>query len=236
MKSAFVSALALAFATTALQASVIETGSDRYDYALAASSGGSDGPYQNNGPTIYGNFDDTTTATASDSGGSGDARGQQTSSIDPGLYVADLEAYASASAVAFESGSARSDAYFEVDFTLSSAADFTLDGNASVNGGDSVMQISLANVGSGGTPTQSLVNFIGGNASTPLSFAGSLLPGDYELRAHAFTDISYFFEFDDLSNSSTAAADFTFTLTPEPASFALVLLGGFVTLRRRRAA
>lgn len=236
LRSAFTTGLALAFAATTAYAGVIETGSERYDYALAASAGSSDGPHQNNGPVVYGNYIDSTTATSSDSGGSGDARGEQTSSIDPGLYVADLEAYAAASAEPFESGSARSDAYYEVAFSVTAPVDFTLDGVASVSGGDSVLQITLVNVGGGGTPTQSIVNFIGGNSSTTLNAAGSLLPGDYELRAHAWTDISYFFEFDPVSNSSTAATNFTMTLTPEPASLVLLLLGGVAAVRRRRAA
>ncbi len=236
VRKALIGVFALAMTTTLANAGVIETGSERYDYALAASAGGSDGPYQNNGPAIYGAYVDSTTAFASDSGGSGDARGEQTSSIDPGVYTADLEAFASASAQPFESGSARSDAYFEVAFTTTGAVDFTLDGNGSVAGGDSVLQISLVNVGVGGTPSQTFVNYIGGNSSTVLAEAGSLLPGDYELRAHAWTDISYFFEFDAESNSSTSAANFTMTLTPEPSSLLLLVLGGVGMLRRRRAA
>jgi len=228
--------LALALTASVARAGVIETGSDRYDYALAASAGSSDGPHQNNGPMIYGAFTDSTTATSSDSGGSGDARGEQTSSIDPGVYMADLEAYGAASAEPFESGSARSDAYFEVLFTVTSPVDYTLTGAASVNGGDSVMQISLTNVGSGGSPSQTFVNYIGGNSSTTLNESGSLAPGDYRFRAHAWTDISYFFEFDPLSNASTAAANVTLTLTPEPSSLMLLAIGGIAALRRRRAA
>lgn len=236
IRSTLMCALAIAFTATVASAGVVETGSDRYDYALAAGAGTSDGPYQNNGTPIYGNFTDTTSATASDSGGSGDARGQQTSSIDPGLYVADLEAFAAASAEPFESGSARADAYYEVSFTVTSPVDYMLTGDGSVNGGDSVLQIRLVNVGSGGSPTETFVNFIGGNSSTTLNESGTLLPGDYELRAHAWTDISYFFEFGAESNSSTSAANFTMTLTPEPSSIVLLAIGGLAAVRRRRTA
>lgn len=231
LRYAITTILALAMTATAATASVIETSSARHNRALVGLDNDSDGPHQTNGPSIYGLFDNTTNATASDSSGNASGSASQTSTIDPASYSADLDVTASITYDGFGFGSTVAASDFVVAFTVSSPMDFSIDGTASAGGGGNLASVSLVRIGGVGTPTQSFANLSGTN-STIIDVDGSLLPGNYELRSHAEAGADFVFESG--SYNGTASTSFTMTLTPEPSSLVLLTIGGIAVLRRRR--
>lgn len=231
VRKSLTTVLALAMFATVAQASVIETASERFNYGLVGLDNASDGPTTHFGPTIYGLFDDTVSTSATDGPDSGTGIASQTSTIDPASYSADMSAVSTLSYSGFFGfGSSDANSEFEVEFTVSAPVDFSIDGSASVNGGGNLASVSLVRIGGVGTPTQSFANLQGTDSSI-IDVDGSLLPGNYALRARVTAGES---AFGDSVYSGDASANFTMTLTPEPSSLALIALGGFAALRRRR--
>ncbi|GJM24565.1 MAG: hypothetical protein DHS20C16_09800 [Phycisphaerae bacterium] len=229
MRSTLLSLTVLMF-TTAAMAGVTETNTDRFNYTLIGLDGGSDGPNTNTGPSIFGNFTDTLSTTLNDGPDTATAIADQTSNVAPAAYDADLDAFASIDYSGFFGGSTDSNTEFNVSFTLDSSMDFSIDGVAATSGTGSGVFISIANVGVGGTPTQSIVNISLGNNNVTIDSDGTLLPGDYELRARATAGF-----FTDGAHTTDASTNFSMVLTPEPASLALLAIGGMTVLRRRRS-
>ncbi|MCB9855173.1 MAG: PEP-CTERM sorting domain-containing protein [Phycisphaerales bacterium] len=230
LRFALTTVLALAMTATIAHASVMETASSRYNRALVGLDNDSDGPHQTNGPSIYGLFDNTTNASASDFSGDASGSASQTSTIDPASYSADLDAIASITYDGFGFGSTVAESDFVVAFTVTAPVDFSINGTASASGGGNLASVRLVRIGGVGTPTQTFASLSGTN-STIIDVDGSLLPGNYELRSHAEAGADFVFESG--TYSGTASTSFTMTLTPEPSSLVLLTLGGIALIRRR---
>ncbi|HNO76940.1 MAG TPA: PEP-CTERM sorting domain-containing protein [Phycisphaerae bacterium] len=228
MRSTLLSLTVLMF-TTAAMAGVTETNTERFTYTLIGLDNTSAGPTQNDGPSIYGNFTDAQIVHKDDGPDSADANASQNSNVAPASYDADLDTFAFLDYSGFFGASTDATTEFNVAFTLDSSMDFSIDGLAETTGSGSGVFISIANVGAGGTPSQSIVNISLGNNNVTIDADGTLLPGDYELRARATAGFAF-----GPTGTTTAATNFTMTLTPEPASLALLAMGGLTILRRRR--
>jgi len=237
MKAALskISVLVAAFGLVSASAfaGVVETNTDRFNYALVGLDNDSDGPHTTTGPSIYGNFTDTTTATASDFSGDATGTADQISDVAPASYSATLDAFAFLDYDGFGFGSSDATSEFNVAFTITSPMTFSIDGVAETTGTGSGVFISLVNTGGGGTPTQSIVNISLGDNNVNIDVDGSLLPGDYELRAQATAGHSAVFE--SFTGTTTASAQFAMLVTPEPTAAAFLVMGALVGLRRRRA-
>ncbi len=228
MRSLLLSLTALMISSTAM-AGVTETNTDRFTYTLIGLDNTSSGPTQNFGPSIFGNFNDSQIVHKDDGPDSADANATQDSNVAPASYDADLDTFAFLDYSGFFGASTDATTEFNVAFTLDSAMDFSIDGVAATTGSNSGVFISIANVGVGGTPSQSIVNISLGANNIVIDADGSLLPGDYELRAQATAGFAF-----GPTGTTTATTNFAMNLTPEPASLALLAMGGLTILRRRR--
>ncbi len=228
MRSTLLSITVLVF-TSAAMAGVTETDTERFTRTVIGLDNTSSGPTQNDGPSIYGDFIDSQIVHKDDGSDSADANVIHTSNVSPASYTADLDTYAFLDYTGFFGASTDADTEFNVSFTLDSAMDFSITGNAETTGSGSGVFISIANVGVGGSPNQSIVNISLSNNNVVINSAGTLLPGDYELRSRATAGFAF-----GPTGTTTATTDFAMTLTPEPASLALLAMGGLAIVRRRR--
>lgn len=229
MRSLLLSLTVLTF-SSAVMAGVTETNTERFTYTLIGLDNTSSGPTQNVGPSIYGNFTDAQIVHKDDGPDSADANASQNSNVAPAAYDANLDTFAFLDYSGFFGASTDATTEFNVSFTLDSSMDFSINGTAATTGSGSGVFISIANVGVGGTPSQSIVNISLSNNNVVINSAGTLLPGDYELRAQATAGFAF-----GPTGTTTATTDFAMTLTPEPASLALLAMGGMTVLRRRRS-
>lgn len=166
-----------------------------------------------------------------------DAEIYQNSTVDPGHYSGTIYTSVivepSGSSLNFPSSDASS--LFAVDFTLSTSEDFALSGWINPygleNGITSQVTVSIINTGIGGTPTQ-VISSATNDFYEPLNVSDTLLAGDYRFEVFAVSNAqalgeTYYF-------NGGADTTWDMTITPEPASLALLGLGGLVCLRRRR--
>lgn len=241
MKSTLFS-LTVLVATSSALAGVTETGTNRYvDGVVNNGLSGGDNitvPYNEVGP-----------ASGSWLGGDyissfgnpihpfSDAELYQNSTVEPGHYYGTIYngvvVDPANSSLNFPSSDAQS--LFAVDFTLSTPEDFTLTGWINPYGLEdgitSQVTVSIINTGVGGTPTQIIAS--GGNdLYQPFNVTDTLLAGDYRFEVFAIANAqalgeTYYF-------NGGADSTWDMSITPEPASLALLAMGGLVCLRRRR--
>ncbi|HNO76939.1 MAG TPA: PEP-CTERM sorting domain-containing protein [Phycisphaerae bacterium] len=241
MKSTMLSLTVLMAASTAF-AGLTETGSSRFVDGVVNNglSGGSNVtvPYSEVGP-----------ASGSWTGGDyissfgnpvdpySDADMYQSSTIEPGHYYGTIYTGVivdpASNSLNFPSSDAQ--AFFSVDFTLSTSEDFTLTGWINPygleNGITSQVTVSIINTGIGGTPTQIIASGVN-DLYQPFNVSDTLLAGDYRFEVHAVSNAqalgeTYYF-------NGGADSTWDMSITPEPASLALLAMGGLVCLRRRR--
>lgn len=229
-------ALMLVGTATIAHAGVIETASTRFDLVFSEGGFTTDGPTQVNGPSIYGDFDDFLFSSAAEGGNGGSSNAGQTSTIAPGNYSVNLDTRADAFGDGSDFASAYAESHFEVSFTLTSSEDFNISGPfggafGQINGETSRTQIIIESLG-GGSPTQTILDET--NDYPSFNVSGTLLPGDYKLTANSLSIVDRIFEsgFGD-ANAGTV---FNMTITPEPSSLGLVVLGSLSLIRRRRRA
>lgn len=156
--------------------------------------------------------------------------------IDPGHYFGSIYTAVivdpASNPLNFPSSDAES--LFAVDFTLSTPEDFTLTGWINPYGLESgitsQVTVSIINTGVGGTPTQVISTGIN-DFYEPFDVTDTLLAGDYRFEIHAIANAQalgehYWF-------NGGADTTFDMSITPEPASLALLAVGAVVVLRRR---
>lgn len=213
-RSRIIFSIALLTGVSFASAQVTETASQRYTRA-APDAGGQSVDTQNFGPSIYGDFDDLNDEVLTVGASTGAGTAEQHSMIAPATYDADLSVFASAMPDFFDIVNGYAESHFEVTFSVSSAVDFNIVGNASafgdVNGETSTAQVEIISLG-GGSPSQTLASLTDGN--TDFDVDGTLLPGDYKLRANVLAIVSR--SFDDTPGNATAAAGFTMTFDTSP--------------------
>lgn len=231
-----VAAIALLGLARTAAAGLTEITSTRY--VLSDAEGGvvHDGPYQSNGPSPYGAFNNAAAESSAVDGNNGGTCGAyQTSSISPGLYTASLDTWASAFGDGSDFSSAYAQSHFEVKFTLTSTEAYSISGLAgafgAINGETSKTTIKINNLGGGGTPT--FLVFEETNDYLNFSSSGSLLPGMYSLTIDSLSIVDRTFE-SGFGDANAGVPNMTMTITPEPASLALMLVGGVLVIRRRR--
>lgn len=161
----------------------------------------------------------------------------QNSTVEPGHYSGTIYTGVivdpALNPLNFPSADAQS--LFAVDFTLSTPEDFTLTGWINPygleNGITSQVTVSIINTGVGGTPTQVISTGIN-DLYDPFNVTDTLLAGDYRFEVFAIANAqalgeNYYF-------NGGADSTFDMTITPEPASLALLAMGGLICVRRRR--
>ncbi|MCG8404145.1 MAG: PEP-CTERM sorting domain-containing protein [Phycisphaerales bacterium] len=215
------------------QAGVVETASERFTLVAAEGGFNTDGPTRVDAASAFGLFDNISFANASMGGNGGSSNASQNSTIDPGNYVVDLDVRADAFGDGSDFASGYAESSFEVSFTLTSSEDFNIAGFGGafgqINGETSKTEIVIESLG-GGSPTQVIVSETDDFPSFDIS--GTLLPGDYKLTASSLAIVDRIF--DNGFGDASASARFTMTITPEPSSIALLVIGGLAARRQRR--
>ncbi len=228
-------ALALLAWTNSSIAGLIETSSTRF--VLTDANGGTthNGPEQFNGPSTYGPFNATSEMYAVEDANGGTTYAYQISDVAPGHYTGECGAYASAFGDGSDFADAYAQCYYEVKFTLTSTENYNVNGLAgafgAINGETSITTIKINSLG-GGSPTvliyQNTEDYQNFNVS------GTLLPGDYSFTFDSLAIVDRTFV-EGFGDANAGAPNFEMTLTPEPSSLAIALLGGMALLRRRRS-
>jgi len=229
----------LACSSVAL-ASVIETGAARTTFVDSDNSltGGSavHNSDSDSGPTS-GNWVSNLAVDSYGAGPGGFATSDHDTTIAPGAYSGTIYNYVGAdpNGDIFNLPSSYASSSFTVDFTLTTAETFNINGWVNPYRDDSGVSgdvsITILNMGGGGSPTQVIAS-ASDDAYLPFDVTNSLLPGDYRLEVS--TVVSAQAVFIDYYITGGADANFNMTITPEPTSLALLALGGCVCLRRRR--
>ena len=213
-QTALISSFAVLTVAATATAQVVETASERYTRA-APDAGGQSVDTQNFGPVIYGDFDDFNSEVLIVGPSTGIGTAEQHSSIDPASYGADLYAEASCAPDFFDIVNGYGECRYDVAFTVMSTVDFNINGTATASGATSgetsTARIEIISV-SGGSPTQTIVHSTDG--IVPFDISGTLLAGDYELRAETLAVVSR--SFDDSPGSALAGAVFTMTFDADP--------------------
>lgn len=214
IRFALTSTLVIAITTVGVHAQVIETDSERFTRA-APDAGGQSIDTQNFGPAIYGAFDDFNSESIVAGASSAGGVAEQHSSVTAELYTGSLSASASADPDFFDIVNGFGHSYYRVSFTVSSTVNFNVAGFAealgSINGETSDAVVEIISL-SGGTPSQSIIDLSDGNSVFDVD--GTLLPGDYELRAEARSVVSR--AFDDTQGAALANVSFTMTFDSQP--------------------
>ncbi len=202
-------------------------------YVLVAAEGGvlTDGPRTTNGP-ITGPWVGDDFASAVEGGNGGSANGYQESDIGAGVYSGFLDGRADAFGDGSDFASGYGQAHFEMDFSLASPGDYTLEGfvNAfgQINGEVSMAYIEIVDLGTNTSVWSLFVD----DSFESFSEAGTLPAGNYRFEADALAIVNRIFEtgFGD----STASVEFDLTIVPTPASASLLALGVIGCAGRRR--
>lgn len=211
----------LLMSAATLQADVTEFGSTRF--VVCRNQGGQnvDGPYQIDGPSIYGLVDDYVESFAWDDIGfhGGSSQSYQDSDIQHGIYRVELDVRTDAGGGTMGNDIALgyAEAFYEVRFTLSEATDFNVAGSYNafgfINGAVSETEVRIDSLG-GGSPSQ-VIAFTNDDCCPSVNVDGTLLPGDYAFiaRCLAIVDHSFMMSYTD----SNAQTNVTMTLdVPQP--------------------
>lgn len=234
--------LALLTCNTAAFAGLTQTGASRYVDSAANNgmAGGSNITVTLNdvGPTS-GSWVGGDYISSFGTGGDpySDADVFQNSTIDPGHYFGSIFTGVIVEPVGNPLNFPSSDAasLFAVDFSLSTPEDFTLTGWINPygleNGITSQVTVSIINTGVGGTPTQ-VISTGTNDFFESFNVTDTLLAGDYRFEVFAISNAQALGE--DYFFNGGADTIFDMTVTPEPASLALLAMGGLFCLRRKR--
>jgi len=231
-----ISMIAIVVIASTVNAGVIESASNRTAFANS-----------DNGLGLSNTDSDSSAATGDwladlsvDSYGAGPggfSSSYQDSTINPRSYSGNIYNYLAADPDGdpFNLPSSYAASDFSVDFTLTSMEEFTITGwiNPYRDYDDvtSDITVSIINLGGGGSPTQVIASASDADY-VPFNVTDTLLAGDY--RFEVATVVTATASFIDFYISGGADATWDMTLTPEPASLALLAMGGMVCLRRRR--
>lgn len=201
-------------AAAGLHADVIETDSTRYIIVMNQGGAVIDGPYQADSTSVTGLFDEYLESHAWDEFHGGSSQSTQVSDIDAGIYSANLSVRTDAGGgtMGTEIATGYAESSFELLFTLTEETDFTVTGyyNAFgfINGAISESEVKIDSLGAG-SPSQVIAYTVDG-CCPQIDVSGTLLPGDYALRAHALAVVDH--SFMTSYTDSNADANFTFTL------------------------
>jgi hypothetical protein len=209
---------------------VIETGSTQRVSVSNECGTFTDGPYEQVGVPVLGGLNAYLESFAWDDMGGGSSGALHDSTVAHGVYSALFSVRTDAGAGILGPGVAigMAECHFEVLFTLTDATDFNLAGShnafGEINGAISLTEIRIDNVGAGGTPSQTIVYTT--DACCPsVNVDGTLLPGDYALRATSLAIVDH--SFLPSYNESNAETNFTMTLDlPAPQAGDLNCSGG----------
>lgn len=206
-------------ATSSLFGGVIETASTKFIVVMNQGGEVVDGPTQIDDSTVSGVFDDVVQSSAWSETHGGSSEAYQDSEISPGVYRVHLEVGTDAAGgtMGTDIATGYAEAFFEVLFTLDEATDFNISGTynsfGEINGAISEVEIRIDSLG-GGTPSQ-IIAYATDNCCPSVNVDGTLLPGDYALRASTLGIVDHSFMMS--YNTSTSGTNFTMTLdVPQP--------------------
>lgn len=197
-----------------LNGDVIETDSTRF--IVVRNQGGPviDGPHQIDATTTMGLFDEVVQSSAWDQTHGGSSESYLDSNIENGVYSVHLEVGTDAAGGTMGTDIAMgyTEAYFEVEFTLTEATDFNVAGSynafGEINGAVSEVELRIDSI-SGGSPSQ-VIAYATDNCCPTVNTTGTLLPGDYAFSARALGIVDHSFMMS--YNTSTSGTNVTMTL------------------------
>lgn len=201
-----------------VSADVIETASRRFIVVMNQGGDVIDGPTQFDFSSTYGVFDEYVQSSAWNEfhGGSGEAF--QDSDVAHGVYRVHLEVGTDAGGgtMGTDIATGYAESSFELLFTLTEATDFNIAGTynsfGEINGAISEVEIRIDSLG-GGTPSQ-VIAYATDDCCPSVNVNGTLLPGDYALRAHVLGIVDH--SFMTSYNTSTSGTNITMTLDVPP--------------------
>lgn len=216
-----------------LLADVVETTTMRFVTCSSQGGANTDGPYEMEDLSTYGDFDGYVESFAWDDIGfhGGSSQASQQSHVSHGLYSVDMwvRTDAGGGTMGNDFAIGYAETVFEVHFTLTEATSFNVSGSYNafgfINGAVSETEVRIDSLG-GGTPSQVIAYTID-NCCPSVDTDGTLLPGDYvfQSRTLVVVDHSFMTSYTD----SNAANVVTMTLdVPQPNPLGDMDCSGFV--------